>query len=51
MSATTDDLVKQDQPEPDQPSEGLGALGAYIRDYFARVRGGELGTDLFRRGR
>ncbi|MGY4769140.1 sugar ABC transporter permease [Kribbella sp. CWNU-51] len=44
MSAATDDLVRQDQPEPDQPSEGLGALGAYIRDYFARVRGGELGS-------
>jgi D-xylose transport system permease protein len=44
MSATTDYLVKQDEPEPDQPSEGLGALGAYIRDYFARVRGGELGS-------
>ena len=44
MSAATDDLVRQDQPEPDQPSEGLAALGAYIRDYFARVRGGELGS-------
>ncbi|TCM44888.1 sugar ABC transporter permease [Kribbella sp. VKM Ac-2568] len=44
MSAQTDDLVKQDEPEPDEPAEGLAALGAYIRDYFARVRGGELGS-------
>jgi len=44
MSAQTDDLVKQDQPGPDAPSEGLGALGAYIKDYFGRVRGGELGS-------
>ncbi|TCN44777.1 D-xylose transport system permease protein [Kribbella orskensis] len=44
MSAQTDDLVKQDQRGPDAPSEGLGALGAYIKDYFGRVRGGELGS-------
>ncbi|HET6988079.1 MAG TPA: ABC transporter permease [Kribbella sp.] len=44
MSAQTDDLVKQDKPGPDAPSEGLGALGAYIKAYFGRVRGGELGS-------
>jgi len=44
MSAQTDNLVKQDRPGPDAPSEGLGALGAYIKDYFGRVRGGELGS-------
>ncbi len=44
MSAQTDNLVKQNRPGPDAPSEGLGALGAYIKDYFGRVRGGELGS-------
>lgn len=44
MSAQTDNLVKQDKPGPDAPSEGLGALGTYIKDYFGRVRGGELGS-------
>jgi D-xylose transport system permease protein len=44
MSAATDDLVRQDEPHRDEPSEGLAALGAYIREHFARVRGGELGS-------
>ncbi|WP_406047376.1 sugar ABC transporter permease [Kribbella sp. NBC_00889] len=41
MSAQTDHLVKPDRAEP---VEGFGALSAYIRDYLARVRGGELGS-------
>lgn len=44
MSAQIVDLVQQDEPGPDEPSEGLAALGAYLRDYVARVRGGELGS-------
>jgi D-xylose transport system permease protein len=44
MSAQIDELLQQDEPGPDAPSEGLAALGAYLRDYVARVRGGELGS-------
>jgi D-xylose transport system permease protein len=44
MSAQLDELLQQDEPGPDAPSEGLAALGAYLRDYLARVRGGELGS-------
>ena len=44
MSAQTDHIVDHDVPEPREPVEGLAALGAYIRDYLARVRGGELGS-------
>jgi D-xylose transport system permease protein len=44
MSAQIDELRQQDEPRPDAPSEGLAALAAYLRDYVARVRGGELGS-------
>ncbi|MGW6280275.1 sugar ABC transporter permease [Kribbella sp. NPDC055071] len=44
MSASTDDLVKQDEPRKDAPAAGVGALGNYIKDYVGRVRGGELGS-------
>jgi D-xylose transport system permease protein len=44
MSAQTDEIVAQVEPEDGEPAEGLTALGAYTRDYFARVRGGELGS-------
>jgi D-xylose transport system permease protein len=43
MSTQTDNMVKQDEP-PSEREEGLAALGAYAKDYFARVRGGELGS-------
>jgi D-xylose transport system permease protein len=44
MSAQTDEIVEQDEPEGSEPAEGLAALGAYVRGYLARVRGGELGS-------
>jgi D-xylose transport system permease protein len=44
MSAKTDEIVEQDEPEVLEPVEGLAALGAYTRGYLARVRGGELGS-------
>jgi D-xylose transport system permease protein len=44
MSAQTDEIVEQDEPEGSEPAEGLAALGAYISGYLARVRGGELGS-------
>jgi D-xylose transport system permease protein len=44
MSAQTDQIVEQDQPEGRATAEGLAALGAYTRVYVARVRGGELGS-------
>jgi D-xylose transport system permease protein len=44
MSAQTDEIVTRDEPESREPVEGLAALGAYARDYLARVRGGELGS-------
>jgi D-xylose transport system permease protein len=44
MSAQTDEIVEQDEPEGPMPAEGLAALGAYTRGYLARVRGGELGS-------
>lgn len=44
MSAETDEVVAQDEPESREPVEGLAALGAYTRGYLARVRGGELGS-------
>jgi D-xylose transport system permease protein len=44
MSAQTDQIVEQDQPEDGATAEGLAALGAYTRVYVARVRGGELGS-------
>src|SRR4249920_3817493 len=44
MSAQTDEIVAQDEPESREPLEGLAALGAYARAYLARVRGGELGS-------
>ncbi|MEV5967521.1 ABC transporter permease [Kribbella sp. NPDC051952] len=40
MTAAADHLVKQEDP----PSEGLTALGEYVKDYLGRVRGGELGS-------
>jgi D-xylose transport system permease protein len=44
VSARTDEIVVQDEPEGAEPVEGLSALGRYIRGYLARVRGGELGS-------
>src|SRR4029453_3200863 len=44
MSAKTDEIVDQDEPEGREPVEGLAVLGAYTRGYLARVRGGELGS-------
>ncbi|MDQ1665257.1 MAG: D-xylose transport system permease protein [Actinomycetota bacterium] len=44
MSAQTDEIVEQDQPEGGEPVEGLAALILYTRRYAARVRGGELGS-------
>jgi len=44
MSAQTDEIVTRDEPEIREPVEGLAGLGAYARDYLARVRGGELGS-------
>jgi D-xylose transport system permease protein len=44
MSAQADEIVEQDEPEGQEPVEGLAALGAYTRGYLARVRGGELGS-------
>jgi D-xylose transport system permease protein len=44
MTTHTGQLVQRDESDNHEPVEGLGALGAYIRDYFARVRGGELGS-------
>jgi D-xylose transport system permease protein len=44
MSAQTDEIVEQDEPEGREPVEGLAALGEYTRGYLARVRGGELGS-------
>jgi D-xylose transport system permease protein len=40
MSSQTDETVE----EFDAPPEGFGALAAYTRAYFGRVRGGELGS-------
>jgi len=40
MSSQTDETVE----EFDSPTEGFAALTAYTRGYFARVRGGELGS-------
>jgi D-xylose transport system permease protein len=44
VSAQTDEIVEQDEPEGRKPAEGLAALGAYTRGYLARVRGGQLGS-------
>jgi D-xylose transport system permease protein len=44
MTAKTDEIVEQDEPEVLEPVEGLAALAAYTRGYLARVRGGELGS-------
>ncbi|MDQ1717143.1 MAG: D-xylose transport system permease protein [Pseudonocardiales bacterium] len=44
MSTQTDDMVEQNRSEGGEPVEGLSALGPYTRGYFARVRGGELGS-------
>ncbi|GAA1626324.1 ABC transporter permease [Kribbella alba] len=44
MSAQTNAIVHHDEPGDHEPVEGLGALGAYTKDYLARVRGGELGS-------
>ena len=44
MSAQTDEIVAQQEPEDRRPAEGLASLGAYTKGYLARVRGGELGS-------
>ena len=44
QGAQVDEIVAQDDPQRREPVEGLAALGAYMRGYLARVRGGELGS-------
>jgi D-xylose transport system permease protein len=44
VSAQTDEIVEQDEPAGREPVEGMAALGTYTKGYFARVRGGELGS-------
>jgi D-xylose transport system permease protein len=44
MTTHTGQLVERNESEDREPVEGLGGLGAYVRDYFARLRGGELGS-------
>jgi len=44
MSARTDEIVAQNEPDGREPVERPAALGAYTRGYLARVRGGELGS-------
>ncbi|MGH3337454.1 MAG: hypothetical protein ACRDPL_01310, partial [Propionibacteriaceae bacterium] len=44
MSAQTDEIVTRDEPEGTETVEGVAGLGAYIRDYLARMRGGQLGS-------
>jgi D-xylose transport system permease protein len=43
MSATVDTATQASQPDGG-PARQTGALGAHIRGYLARVRGGELGS-------
>ncbi len=43
MSADTDEVIAPDKPAEVEPVE-VAALGSYVRDYLARVRGGELGS-------
>jgi D-xylose transport system permease protein len=44
MSTHTDEVVAQQMPGGGEPVEGVASLGTYVRDYLARVRGGELGS-------
>jgi D-xylose transport system permease protein len=44
MSAQTDEIVTRDELAGRETVEGVAALGAHIRDYLARVRGGQLGS-------
>jgi D-xylose transport system permease protein len=44
MTTQTGQLVERDESEDREPVEGLGGLGSYLKDYFARLRGGELGS-------
>jgi D-xylose transport system permease protein len=44
MSAPIDEIAEQNEPDGTNPPEGFAALGVYARGYFARVRGGELGS-------
>jgi D-xylose transport system permease protein len=44
MSAPIDEIAEGNEPDGTRPPEGLAALGIYTRGYFARVRGGELGS-------
>jgi D-xylose transport system permease protein len=44
MSAPIDEIAEQNEPDGTNPPEGLAALAVYARGYFARVRGGELGS-------
>jgi D-xylose transport system permease protein len=43
MSATVDTATEASQPDGRPPTQ-TGALGAHLRGYLARVRGGELGS-------
>jgi D-xylose transport system permease protein len=44
MSARADRVAAANEPISSEPDEGLSALNAYIRNYVARVLGGELGS-------
>jgi D-xylose transport system permease protein len=44
MSAQTDEIVEQNDPDPGHEPEGLAALGTYTRSYLGRVKGGQLGS-------
>jgi len=44
MSAQTDEIVEQNEPDPQSDIAGVTALTSYARSYVARVRGGELGS-------
>jgi D-xylose transport system permease protein len=44
MSAPVDEIVERDEPHRPVPAGWGTALGAYIRGYLGRVRGGELGS-------
>jgi D-xylose transport system permease protein len=47
MSTPRNEIVEQNEPDPDRPEqsgEGLSTLGSYTRNYLLRVKGGELGS-------
>ena len=44
MTAKIDEIVTRKEPEGQKPVERVAGLGAYIKEYLARVRGGQLGS-------